>query len=203
MRDHDPTENERQERRRRRLRRPVLAAAALAWTAMLTAACGSGGSSGAGTAAGSPGGGARGSALAYSRCMRAHGITRFPDPDSQGGISVTGGPGTSLDPNSPQFKAADQACRKLMPGANLSPAQQAANEARALRYSQCMRAHGIPDFPDPNGQGGIAIRLKPGSDLDPNNPVFKSADSACKHFMTGSGTGQQSLSSSGASGAGQ
>lgn len=200
MRDRS-RESKRQERGRRRLRRPVLAVAALACLAMLTAACGSGDPTGSATAAGSPGGSGKASALAYSQCMRAHGITHFPDPNSQGGISISGGPGSSIDPQSPQFKAADQACRKLMPGANLSPGQQAANEAHALRYSECMRTHGIPDFPDPNGQGGIAIKVQPGSDLDPNNPRFRAANNACQHLMPG-GKGR-SLSSSGGSGAGQ
>ena len=106
MRDHDPRHNERQERGRRRPRRPVLAAAALACLAVLTAACGSGGSTGSGTAAASPGGAAKGGSLAYSRCMRAHGIHDFPDPNSQGGINVNGGQGSDLDPSNPQFKAA-------------------------------------------------------------------------------------------------
>jgi hypothetical protein len=134
--------------------------------------------------------------------MRAHGITKFPDPNSQGGIDIGGGPGSGIDPSSPQFKAADQACRKLLPASNLSPAQQAANEARSLRYSQCMRSRGITDFPDPNSQGGIAIKAQPGSDLDPNNPRYKAANNACQHLMPGGGKGG-SLNTSGGSGAGQ
>ena len=200
MRDH-PRESKRQERGRRRLHRLVLAAAALACLAMLTAACGGGGPTGSDTAAGSPGGSGQTGALAYSRCMRAHGIKAFPDPNSQGGISITGGPGSSLDPQSPQFKAADQACRKLMPGANLSPAQKAAAQAQELRYSECMRAHGILDFPDPSGRGGISIKVQPGRDLDPNNPRYQAANNACQQLMPG-GKGR-SLSTSGGSGAGQ
>jgi hypothetical protein len=33
-----------------------------------------------------------------------------------------------------------------------------------------MRAHGVPDFPDPNGQ---ADQLGPGSGFDPNSPQFQ------------------------------
>jgi hypothetical protein len=194
------THHDRPERRRTRLRRTGLAAA-LACLAVLTAACGSS-PTGSATAAGSPGGPAKGSALAYSQCMRAHGITKFPDPNSQGGISISGGPGSGIDPNSPQFKAADQACRKLLPGSSLSPAQQAANEARALRYSQCMRGHGILDFPDPNGQGGIAIRVHPGSDLDPSNPRYQAANSACQRLLPGGKGRSLSTSGSGTSGGG-
>jgi hypothetical protein len=45
--------------------------------------------------------------------MRAHGITYFPDPSSSGPIAR---PGSDLDPNNPQFQAAEKACQSLMPG---------------------------------------------------------------------------------------
>ncbi|MDL4817023.1 hypothetical protein [Actinomadura opuntiae] len=53
---------------------------------------------------------------AYSKCMRDHGITAFPDPSSDGGIQINAGPGTGIDPESQTFKAADQACKKYQPG---------------------------------------------------------------------------------------
>jgi hypothetical protein len=49
----------------------------------------------------------------YSQCMRDHGIAKFPDPDENGGIAITGGPG--LDPMSAEFKVAEQECAKVMP----------------------------------------------------------------------------------------
>jgi hypothetical protein len=54
-------------------------------------------------------------ALAYSRCMRSHGVKNFPDPKlSSGGVELT--VPRSINLNSAQFKAADKACKKLMPG---------------------------------------------------------------------------------------
>jgi hypothetical protein len=56
-------------------------------------------------------------ALAFSRCMRAHGVTHFPDPQFGSGkvsIQAKGSPGSGLDPNSPLFKRAQQACQGLM-----------------------------------------------------------------------------------------
>jgi hypothetical protein len=125
----------------------------------------------------SPTGSPRDRALAYSQCIRAHGIPDFPDPDSNGGLRLEAHPGSDLDPNSARFKAAQQACKSLAP--TLSPQQQASARANALQYSKCMREHGIKDFPDPNPQGGIQISVAPGGDLDPNNPRFKAADRAC------------------------
>jgi hypothetical protein len=58
-------------------------------------------------------------ALKYSACMRRNGVPNFPDPKSnaEGGIDVSAG-GNAFDPSSPQFKAAERACRDLAPGAN-------------------------------------------------------------------------------------
>ena len=46
----------------------------------------------------------------------------------------------------------------------------------AEQFSQCMRAHGVPDFPDPNAQGQFP--LPPGT--NPNAPQFQTAQQACK-----------------------
>jgi hypothetical protein len=50
----------------------------------------------------------------YSQCMRDNGVPKFPDPEPGGGIAIEGGPG--LDPNSPEFKAAEEKCKTLLPG---------------------------------------------------------------------------------------
>jgi hypothetical protein len=48
--------------------------------------------------------------LKFARCMRAHGITNFPDPTAHGGgVGISLGPGD--DPNSPQFQAAQKICQ--------------------------------------------------------------------------------------------
>ena len=54
--------------------------------------------------------------LEYARCMRAHGIADFPDPNAEGGISLPAHPGGDLDSNSPAFQAAQSACQSLRPG---------------------------------------------------------------------------------------
>jgi hypothetical protein len=203
--EHDMYDNhahgdEHRGRRRERLRRAGLLAAALACLALVAAACSSPAKTG--TGAGPAGGSARHSELAYSQCMRAHGITDFPDPNAQGGIDLNGGPGSDLNPSSPQFKAANNACKsQLPPRRAMSAAQQAAARAQALKYARCMRAHGISDFPDPDNQGGIALKPSPGGDLDPNNPQYQAADKACKSLMPGGGAGS-STNTSGDSGGG-
>jgi hypothetical protein len=51
--------------------------------------------------------------LAFARCMRQHGIN-IPDPSPNGGIEIKGGPG-GVNPDSPTFKAAQQACQQYEP----------------------------------------------------------------------------------------
>jgi hypothetical protein len=128
----------------------------------------------------------------YSSCMRTHGVPKFPDPQrsSGGGMSLALGPEMGVDPQSPQFKAAEKACRKLLPGGGQapSPAQQAKELAQMLKFSACMRAHGLPDFPDPTSSGGgiqLSIGGKKGSGLNPSSPVFQAAQKACQSVMPG------------------
>ena len=203
MYDNHACGNEHRGRGRAGLRRAGLLAAALACLALVAAACSSSANSDAGAGPASGGGSGRQSELAFSRCMRAHGISDFPDPSSQGGIALNGGPGSDLNPSSPQYQAADKACKPLLPPQKtMNPAQQAAARAQALKYAQCMRAHGISDFPDPNSQGGIALQPKPGGDLDPNNPQFQAANKACQHYQPGGKGGSLSTNTSGGSGGG-
>jgi hypothetical protein len=55
--------------------------------------------------------------LAFARCMRQHGID-VPDPGPNGGITINGGNGSKgPNPDDPKFKAAQQACQKLLPNA--------------------------------------------------------------------------------------
>jgi hypothetical protein len=55
---------------------------------------------------------------------------------------------------------------------------QKPDPAKLEKFSQCMRANGVSDFPDPSG-GGLSIQIHPGSDLDPRNPAFQEASKLC------------------------
>jgi hypothetical protein len=47
--------------------------------------------------------------LVFAQCMRDNGVAGFPDPSPEGGRMVIG-PGADINPNSPTFQAAVQAC---------------------------------------------------------------------------------------------
>jgi hypothetical protein len=177
----------------------LVALAAVAAFGLLAAACG--GSAGQGvaqidtpgtTTTGSDSGDGSSSddPAAYSACMRKHGVPKFPDPDKDGGLRLRVGPGTGIDPESPQFRAATKACGKLAPKA-ASPAQLARDREQMLKFAACMRRNGVRQFPDPEPNGGISIKGRRGG-LDPNSPQFKQAEKACKDLLPGGGRGKPS-----------
>jgi hypothetical protein len=152
--------------------RPFLAVAVLAAVAVLTAACGGGSPS----AAGSPGTGQGrlAQALAFAHCMRSHGAPNFPDPNSSGGFAMK--PSNSAKFNVPQAHAA---CAHLYPneGKKLAdPAQQAAQQRRALAFVACMHRHGFPQLPDGwSGNEGQLIS----AGIDPKSPRLSAAFTKC------------------------
>ena len=128
-------------------------------------------------------------ALKFSACMRSNGVTNFPDPGSGGRIQFQDGQGGALDRNSPTFQAASKACSKYRP--KPSPAQIQALQQNALKFSTCMRSHGVANFPDPNfssSGGGFRVRIGSASGgLDPNSPTFQAAQKACAADLPGRG----------------
>ena len=159
------TDGTRLRRRPRRAWPPTArTAAAIIATAVLAllAACsgspssaGSGGSPDAGGSANSP------SAVAYSQCIRSHGVPNYPDPGSGGVLPKTSG--QQLGVSSSQFQAAQSACHYLLPNAGGSFQQQdqqcvlAGDCPPALvqrmltsgrTFAACMRSHGVSNWPD-------------------------------------------------------
>jgi|HubBroStandDraft_3_1064219.scaffolds.fasta_scaffold07332_2 hypothetical protein len=61
-------------------------------------------------------------------------------------------------------------------------------EAAALAFAGCMRANGLPNFPDPKAGGGFLFHT--GAGADPSSPAFKAAQTKCKKFLpAGPGSG--------------
>jgi hypothetical protein len=158
----------------------VIATAALA---LLAAACsgspastGSGGSPAAGGSANSP------SAVAFSHCIRSHGVPNYPDPSSNGELPKTSP--QQLGVSSSRLQAAQGACQRLLP--NTDTIQQQTQQCMLtgdcpqalvrqiltaeLRFARCMRSHGVPNWPDPTigSQGRPSFDIS-AHDLDPHH----------------------------------
>jgi hypothetical protein len=132
--------------------------------------------------------------LAYARCIRDNGFAEWPDPGPDGRMRVRMGPGTGIDPNDPRLQAAMAACQDLRPegaGSQAGTADPEAVEA-ALAFARCMRESGVPEFPDPDPDGGIAAGggglavVGPGQGgVDRNDPRVQAAMRTCSETTRG------------------
>jgi hypothetical protein len=120
-------------------------------------------------------------ALAFARCMRQHGID-MPDPKFSGNAvsqEFTARRGSN-GPDSPKFKAAQQACNKYLPNGGQPTKPNPQEQQQMLAFARCMRQHGI-NVPDPGASGGIEVKGRPGT-VDPDSPKFKAAEQACQQY---------------------
>ena len=153
--------------------------------AVALAACGS--------ASNNPTANARGDALiAFSKCMRAHGVTNFPDPSSNGpGLNLNG---TGINPQAPSFRTAQAICSKLLPGGGPSTHASAQQIKQATETAECMRKHGVTGYPDPivtskppninpadysTAEYGNGIFIGIPSSINVNSPAFEAAAKTC------------------------
>ena len=122
-----------------------------------------------------------GGSLAFSACMRSHGVPNFPDPvtGANGGAQVDITPGSGIDENSPQYQSAMHACQSLLPAGKANAGSVSPTvRTQYLRYAACMRSHGIPNYPDPTFNGN-SVNLGNLSGIDTNSPQYQSASHAC------------------------
>lgn len=133
----------------------------------------------------------------WAACMRSHGdpdqsdptitankdISIYMSPSIQGGYEGysgeygSGGPGLYC-------RTYLTAAQTALNGGQPLP-KYTFDEAKALKFSECMRANGIPDFPDPTSSG-LSFNQGAGSDLNPSNPTFQIASKLCAR-KTGGG----------------
>jgi hypothetical protein len=156
-----------------RRRRPIIYATVVAVASLSLLAAGCGGGSPNVASVASPTTNAQGSsssdsspvaaqgnkALAYSHCMRSNGVPNYPDPNSNGDLPK--GRAQAFGVSTSRYQAAEQACAHLLPSSGSasltqclmtgdcprSVVQPALEQGR--RFAQCMRSHGVPNWPDP------------------------------------------------------
>ncbi len=129
-----------------------------------------------------------GSALPFSKCMRANGVPNFPDLSNNRMRIEASGQTISVNGVSVSvraFTAARQKCEKYMPHASgtPTPAQAAQEHQQDLKFASCMRTHGVPNYPDPkviSSSNGNQTAYLPG--INPSAPAFQTAAKACGGF---------------------
>jgi hypothetical protein len=162
--------------------------AALAMVALIGAGCGGNDSSGGNTTAAN-----QEKAVKFAECMREHGVSEFPDPDASGNLTIDGVVnGSSIDPDGPAWTGAIDACKDLQPpgftgGGERSSGQQSA----ALRFAECIREHGVTDFPDPGpGQPLVDTYRIPSSNTSRGMSILNAAMHTCGELAAEAMRGQ-------------
>jgi hypothetical protein len=131
------------------MRRLTWLVAALA-LAVLISACGSSKTSTSRISDGTQNG------VQFSECMRHNGVSNFPDPNGSGKLTIDAvANGSSVDTNAPAFKQALGACKHLEPAGFTGSKRSTRLQQAALRFAQCIRDHGVKDFPDPLPDGPL------------------------------------------------
>ena len=125
-------------------------------------------------------------AVKFSECMRANGVSDFPDPNASGEFPAYG---VSVSPA--VWKKAGAACKALQPPGTLSGKRTPKQQSAARRFAQCMRENGVKDFPDPvNGQPLVDTTRIPSSNRPGGMTILNAAMHKCGHFVAEQTGGQ-------------
>jgi hypothetical protein len=158
----------------------VVVVAAVLGAGCSNGSAGSGGDSAAAT---------RAKAVTFAQCMRDNGVKDFPDPDASGELTVDGVlNGSSLDPDSAEWKKAIEACKDLEPPGFTGRRRSAEQQENALKFAQCMRDNGVADFPDPTPDGPLidTNRIPSAAGRGAKDiPGFQAAIDQCHELLAG------------------
>lgn len=102
--------------------------------------------------------------VAFSQCMRSHGVPNFPDPQHFAGGNVK----LTIHNLSPS-QSAMTACGHLLPtngGSQETARQRQTQLADELSFARCMRSHGVTNFPDPTAQGELTVAMVEAQGID-------------------------------------
>lgn len=160
--------------------------AALAMVALIGAGCGSasppdnGPADSSGTPAARSDTGAtkeptaRDKAVKFAECIRANGVSDFPDPNAKNEFAY----GISVSPA--VWKQATTACKGLQPPGTLSSKRNRKQQSASLRFAQCIRDNGVDDFPDPvNGEPLVDTNRIPSTNTANGMTILNAAMQKC------------------------
>jgi hypothetical protein len=168
-----------------RCRRPLIptTVVVVALLSLLAGGCGGGGSPGVASIPSSTTTATtttESSALAYSGCMRSHGVPNFPDPGGGGAITKEAAIRAFKEVSNSRVLAAQTACRHLQPnGGQPSRAQLAQRLGDMLAFARCIRMHGVQSFPDPTSSGELTHETLASAGIDVHQPALLRAADAC------------------------
>jgi hypothetical protein len=175
----------------------LISLTALSAIALTLAACGSSNNNSTVPSLGSSSaqqGASRGSlasARAAVACARKHGMPNAPDPvlGTNGQVTFPGGAPTPT----PEVQSACAAqIRAAQAAGSTLPNVSSSDMQALLSYAACLRAHGLPRWPDPNAQGVFHVKSADAGTLATSNR----ANAACRS-LRGSSLAREDVTPSG------
>jgi hypothetical protein len=128
---------------------------------------------------------ARDKAVKFAECIRAHGVRDFPDPNEKNQFEY----GVSVTPA--VWTRATTACKDLQPPGTLSGKRTPKQQSASLRFAQCVRDHGVKDFPDPvNGEPLVDTYKIPSSNKPGGMAILNAAMQKCGKVLGEAAGGQ-------------
>ena len=171
--------------------------AAVATIALIGAGCSNGsaenGNTGTGTASssGTASSGAnkklsaRDKAVKFAECIRAHGVSDFPDPNEKNQFEY----GVSVTPA--VWDKATTACKDLQPPGTLSGKRTPKQQSASLRLAECVRDNGMKGFLDPvNGEPLVNTYKIPSSNKPGGMAILNAAMQKCGKVLGEAAGGQ-------------
>jgi hypothetical protein len=123
--------------------------------------------------------------LAFSSCMRSHGVSSFPDPASNGELPKR--QVAQLAAGDPAFVPARRACSHLLPNSGQPSSAQTRQAWADMRtFARCMRSRGVGKWPDPTSTSAQDQRPFFHTEevgIDPSTPAVAAKIRACQHVL--------------------
>ena len=168
--------------------RPLGALAMVALIGVISAGCSDASSeTGTGSSGGNTNAANHEKAVKFAKCMRDNGVREFPDPPGSGELTIDAvANGSSLDTSTPAFKQAISACKDLEPSGFTGHKRGAQQQKNALEFAQCIRDHGVKDFPDPTPDTPLVDTNRiPSAATDGGMSILNAAMRKCREFTAG------------------
>jgi hypothetical protein len=111
---------------------------------------------------------------------RVHELPRRAQLPRTGHRLERAAPPQRSSPQGAAAQAAKEACYKYTPAGSETPAENATALAKAVKFAECMRSHGEPDFPDPTSDSQFNGQFASTSPGGVSSTSFQAAQKACQ-----------------------
>ncbi len=119
----------------------------------------------------------------WATCMHSHGDPNQADPVIGSDKTIQIWIQTNNQQLSSQVHAGTAPCNQYLTAAQMAlrngqPFPQPPSEITEVKFAACMRANGVPNYPNPSGPDGSETNFN-GTGIDPNSPLVQNADTYC------------------------